>query len=79
MMCVYLVTIGVATTPYDDQGVANDSDTSQQPHTETQDEVTHEVLAGTELVRWRMTPEILYVSSQTAEPELIRHSAQDKQ
>lgn len=76
---VYLVAVGVATTPNDDQGVAKDGDSSQQPHTETQHQVTHEVLAGAELVRRRVAFELLDVSSQTTEPELIRHSAQGKQ
>lgn len=76
---VYLVTVGVATTPDDDQGVANDGYSRQQPYTEAQEEVAHEVLARAELVSWRFTLELVDVASQTAEPELIRNSGQDKQ
>lgn len=68
----------MATTTQNDHGVAGYGDSRQQPHTDTQHRVTHEVLAGAELVRGRNTFEVMDMLSQTTESKLIRHSGKGK-
>lgn len=65
----YLVAAAVSCAPHNDEHVADDGHPCEQPHTEPQHYVGHEVLTRAELVWRRQTG---YRSRQTAEPELIR-------
>lgn len=68
----YLVAVGVARAPHDDENIADSCDSGKQPHAQPQHQVTHQILTRAELVRRRQAE--TRVPRQAAEPELVRHS-----